>query len=229
MLDPPSRMANRPGGRSTAAAGQHANLGDVPGAFLDTAKPAGVAAAKSVVPIGDDLSRGERDIVGAEGPFRGGPAAPVQGVTVEEGPAVAAGESPESAEVVREDAALRVVGELSHGIAQTRSETLAPLAQPLLEGAAEERTTMSGQQEEASPQSWEQDEETSTEFLQVPFSNERAQGRVLVSRDGTGEPGLLIRASGRQVFEQLAGHFDQARQPHWRLGDVPGNDGTGSQ
>ncbi|KPA92143.1 hypothetical protein PF70_06620, partial [Pseudomonas asplenii] len=69
-----------------------------------------------------------------------------------------------------------------------------------------------------------QDDEASGDLLQVPFHNERAQGQVLVSRDETGEAGLLIRATDRRVFEQLRGHFEQAGQPGWRLGGVAEND-----
>ncbi|KPA90813.1 hypothetical protein PF66_02882 [Pseudomonas asplenii] len=223
VLEP--RLARRPGALSMAAAGQPADLGDRSAEGVGIRKVAEMAVLPSGAGLGDEgVPGGEREVVRIEGAPRDGLAAPVQGVAVEERPVKAAEEHLAAAEIAQEEAVLRVAAELSQGVAQVRPETPVPLAQAFFEGAADERTAMSGQHEDAAPESREQDDEASGDLLQVPFHNERAQGQVLVSRDETGEAGLLIRATDRRVFEQLRGHFEQAGQPGWRLGGVAEND-----
>ncbi|NWD04207.1 hypothetical protein [Pseudomonas gingeri] len=115
--------------------------------------------------------------------------------------------------------------ELLPGSLPARLEVQALAVPVQSERAGGERESTPDPHDSAPPDSLDQDDEGGGQpFLQVPFSNDRARGEVLVTRAGAGASGLLIRASDRQVFEQLQVDFDQSRQPHWWLGEAP-NDG----
>ncbi|MFC3939331.1 hypothetical protein CCU68_24410 [Pseudomonas gingeri NCPPB 3146 = LMG 5327] len=112
--------------------------------------------------------------------------------------------------------------ELLPGSLLVRSEPQALAGQVLAEGASGEQDATPERHDGAPPEPAEQEDDgTGQHFLQVPFSNERARGEVLITREGAGSTGLLIRASDRQVFEQLQVNFDRNRQPHWWLDDGP--------
>ncbi|UUQ66102.1 hypothetical protein NLK61_05500 [Pseudomonas fuscovaginae UPB0736] len=187
-------------------------------------------AAKNLGWAGEGLSDGNRGAGGVPGPVVEVPVALAPGP---DGPVTAGNQGDASAGPPPEglqEPALRGIGELLHGVTLTRPEPQAPSMHTPPEGLADERAATSGQQEHPPSESAEQDDETNGNFLQLPFSNERAQGQVLISREGPGAGGLLIRATDRQVFEQLEEHFAQVRKPGWRLEgatlSTPGHDGV---
>ncbi|QXI27110.1 hypothetical protein [Pseudomonas vanderleydeniana] len=222
VLEPSLRGERRPLASPMAAAGRSAVLGAIaqaPGAAEALLLPEGA------MPGGEGLPAAGRGTLGVEAVFRDGLGMQAQAAVEEPAPSVVE-EGRGSAETVPEVSVLRGAGEFTLDFVQARLEAAAALAPPFFSGMAEESAAMPEPHEEATPEPSEPDEEpaASGDLLQVPFNNDRARGQVLISREGPGAAGLLIRATDRQVFEQLKGHLDQARQPHWRLDEMLASD-----
>ncbi len=116
----------------------------------------------------------------------------------------------------------RGVEELSLNPLLARSDSLVSLAPTLFESEAGEQASTPESHEDASADPRDNDDDdTAQHFLQVPFINERAHGKVVITRPSAESSEWLIRASDRQVFDQLQANFDQPRQSRWRLDERP--------
>ncbi|NWB92886.1 hypothetical protein [Pseudomonas agarici] len=179
------------------------------------------------VAIGDDRAGRDRVSAGFDGPLREGmgvapPALFISGERrAAETDVDATSVCPEVGEPVPA-AEHRATADGSPATLPARPEFQLPAAQAPSAGEGTEPGSTSEQHDGAPPEpAGEDGDDTGRPFLQVPFNNERAQGEVLITREGSGSSDVLIRASDEQVFEQLQAHFDKSRQPHWWLDEWP--------